>query len=77
MEPIRTIKDETVGLPKIIFVLMIVFAGWYLYRKFVQDATRLARASEVKRKEQATGAVGTLVRDPVTGEYRVKHPDEG
>jgi membrane protein implicated in regulation of membrane protease activity len=54
----------------------IVFAGWYLYRKFVSDAIKLAKASERKRKEQQTGAVGTLVQDPVTGEYRVRRPEE-
>jgi membrane protein implicated in regulation of membrane protease activity len=65
-----------VGLPKIIFFALIVFAGWYLYRKFINDATKLAKASETKRKEQQTGAVGTLVQDPVTGEYRVRRPEE-
>lgn len=63
------------GLPKIIFFALIVFAGWYLYRKFVNDATKLARASELKRKEQQNNAVGTLVQDPVTGEYRLRRED--
>jgi hypothetical protein len=51
---------------------LIIFAGWYLYRKFVNDATKLAKASELKREEQQNNAVGTLVQDPVTGEYRLK-----
>ena len=64
------------GFTKIIFVALIAFAGWYLYRRFIADAMKLARASESKRKEQKTGALGTLVQDPVTGEYRVRRPEE-
>ncbi len=64
------------GLPKIIFFALIIFAGWYLYRKFINDATKLAKASEAKRKEQTNNAVGTLVQDPATGEYRVRRPEE-
>ena len=41
-------------------------------RKFVNDAKKLARASELKRKEQRNNAVGTLVQDPVTGEYHLR-----
>lgn len=61
------------GFTKIIFVALIALAGWYVYRRFIADAMKLARASESKRKEQKTG---TLVQDPVTGEYRVRRPEE-
>lgn len=64
------------GLPKIIFFALIAFAGWYLYRKFVNDATKLAKASEAKRKEKQNNAVGTLVQDPATGEYRLRRDHE-
>ena len=64
------------GLTKLIFFGLVVFAGWYLYRKFIADATKLAKASEAKRKEQSTGAQGTLVQDPVTGEYRLRRKEE-
>lgn len=63
------------GLPKIIFFALVIFAGWYLYRKFVSDAIKLAKASEAKRKEQQNNAVGTLVQDPATGEYRLRRDD--
>lgn len=63
------------GLPKVIFFALILFAGWYLYRKFVNDATKLAKASEAKRKEQKNQAIGTLVQDPVTGEYRLRREE--
>lgn len=64
------------GLPKIIFFALVIFAGWYLYRKFINDAKKLAKTSEAKRKEQQNGAAGTLVLDPLTGEYRVRRPEE-
>ena len=64
------------GLTKLIFVGMIVLAGWLLYRKFVADAIKLARKSEALRKEERTGAQGTLVQDPVTGEYRLRREEE-
>lgn len=76
MEPLWTLRTTEVGLPKLIFFALILFAGWYLYRKFVNDATKLAKASEIKRKEQQTNAVGTLVQDPVTGEYRLRKDAE-
>ncbi|MDB5522744.1 MAG: uncharacterized protein JWM58_507 [Rhizobium sp.] len=64
------------GITKILFVALIALAGWYLYRKFIADAMKLAKASESKRKEQKNNALGTLVQDPVTGEYRVRRPEE-
>ena len=41
MEPVRTLRNLSVGLPKLIFFALIIFAGWYVYRRFVKDATRL------------------------------------
>ena len=64
------------GFTKVIFFAVVALAGWMLYRKFVTDAQRLVRKAEVKRKEQASGSLGTLVKDPATGEYRLKREDE-
>ncbi|MDO6962650.1 hypothetical protein [Rhizobium alvei] len=64
------------GLSKVIFVLVVAIIGWVVYKKFVADAIKLARRNEEKRKATANGASGTLVQDPVTGEYRVKRADE-
>lgn len=65
------------GFTKLIFVALVLVAGWFVYRKFLADAAKLVRKAEVKRKEQASGALGTLVKDPVTGEYRVRREEEG
>ena len=37
------------GLPKLIFFALIIFAGWYVYRKFVNDAMKRSKAAELKR----------------------------
>jgi membrane protein implicated in regulation of membrane protease activity len=68
--------DEKVGFTKLIFFALVVLAGWYFYRKFVTDAMKLAKASQAKRQEHKNGALGTLVQDPVTGEYRLRKEQE-
>lgn len=61
---------------QLIFFIVIVGGGWLLYRRFVQDAEKLTARSSERKKERDTGAAGTLVQDPETGEYRVKRDDE-
>ncbi|WP_377290596.1 hypothetical protein [Rhizobium sp. SG2393] len=59
-------------MPQLILILLIAGIAWLGYRKFIADAERLARQRERVRREQQTGTQGTLIKDPVTGEYRVK-----
>lgn len=63
-------------MPQIIFFIVAVGGIWLLYRRFVRDARRLAEKSRRAETERRTGAMGTLVKDPKTGEYRVKRDDE-
>ena len=63
-------------MAQLITILVLVFSAWWLYRRFVSDARRLAEKSRRAEKERQTGAVGTLVKDPVTGEYRLKREEE-
>ncbi|MBX4865502.1 MULTISPECIES: hypothetical protein [Rhizobium] len=63
-------------MAQLITILILVFSAWWLYRRFVSDARRLAEKSRRAEKERQTGAVGTLVKDPVTGEYRLKREEE-
>jgi membrane protein implicated in regulation of membrane protease activity len=65
-----------VGLSKIIFVAVIGLVGWMVYKKFVGDAMKLAKANAAKRREAETGAIGTLVKDPATGEYRLRKEED-
>ncbi|NLS02570.1 hypothetical protein HGP14_04185 [Rhizobium sp. P32RR-XVIII] len=63
-------------MAQLITIIILVGAAWWLYRRFVSDAKRLQEKSRRAEKERQTGAVGTLVKDPATGEYRVKRDDE-
>ncbi|MCA1403579.1 hypothetical protein I6F26_03040 [Ensifer sp. IC3342] len=63
-------------MPQLILLLIIGIIAWIGYRKFIADAEKLARQRERLRREKQTGANGTLVKDPKTGEYRLKRDDE-
>ncbi|WP_337266608.1 hypothetical protein [Oryzifoliimicrobium ureilyticus] len=63
-------------MPRLILLVFFISVCWWLYRRFNLDAQRLSERAQRERKERQTGAVGTLVKDPVTGEYRVKRDTE-
>ena len=63
-------------MAQIIFLLLVVGVAWWGYRKFVADAERLSRLRKRSEEERRTGATGTLVKDPATGEYRVRRDGE-
>ncbi|UNK37396.1 hypothetical protein MNR02_13050 [Shinella sp. H4-D48] len=63
-------------MAQIIFLLLVGGLAWFGYRKFVSDAERLSRVRRRTEEERRTGATGTLVKDPETGEYRVRRDDE-
>ncbi|MDO9415686.1 hypothetical protein [Pararhizobium sp.] len=63
-------------MPQVIFLLLIGAIAWFGYRKFITDAEKLTRNRKRRDQEQKTGAIGTLVKDPETGEYRLKKPEE-
>ena len=63
-------------MAQIIFLLLVVGVAWWGYRRFVADAERLSRLRKRSEEERRTGATGTLVKDPETGEYRVRRDDE-
>ncbi len=63
-------------MPQIILLLIIAVIAWIGYRKFIADAERLTRQRERLRRERESGADGTLVKDPKTGEYRLRRDDE-
>ncbi|WP_454287993.1 hypothetical protein [Rhizobium arsenicireducens] len=63
-------------MSRIIFFVVLIGGAYFLYRRFVSDAAKLQAKSKAAEKERETGAMGTLVKDEVTGEYRVKREDE-
>ncbi|CUX43335.1 hypothetical protein G3A56_07930 [Rhizobium oryzihabitans] len=63
-------------MAQLITILLLVVGSVILYRRFVRDAEKLSAKSKQREKERETGAIGTLIKDPETGEYRVKREDE-
>jgi membrane protein implicated in regulation of membrane protease activity len=63
-------------MAQLILLIIVLGGGWMLYKKFIRDAERLTARSRQQEKERETGAIGTLEKDPVTGEYRVKKGEE-
>ncbi len=63
-------------MPQLILILLVCGVAWFGYRKFVAEAERISRQSREREQEKRTGADGTLVQDPETGEYRVRREDE-
>jgi membrane protein implicated in regulation of membrane protease activity len=63
-------------MPQLLIMGVLVLGAWLLYRRFVAEATRLAEKSRRAKKEQQTGAIGTLVKDPETGEYHLKTDED-
>jgi membrane protein implicated in regulation of membrane protease activity len=63
-------------MAQLIFIVLVGSVCWLVYKRFIQAARRLQQKSHRQESERRTGAIGTLVKDPVTGEYRVKRDDE-
>ena len=63
-------------MAQLITFILLVVGAIILYRRFVRDAEKLSAKSKQREKERETGAIGTLIKDPETGEYRVKREDE-
>ncbi len=58
-------------MPQIIFFTAVGIAAYVGYRAFVKEAERVTAKLRRAEKQRANGAMGTLVKDPVTGEYRL------
>ncbi|MEQ1942111.1 hypothetical protein ABMA32_06765 [Mesorhizobium sp. VNQ89] len=58
-------------MPQIIFFALVGLAAYVGYRSFVREADRVTAKVRRAEKQASTGANGTLVKDPKTGEYRL------
>ena len=58
-------------MPQLIFFAVIGIAAYFGYRAFVREAERVTAKVRREERQARTGANGTLVQDPTTGEYRV------
>lgn len=58
-------------MPQLIFFALIGIVAYIGYRSFIREAERVTAKVRRAEKQAATGATGTLVKDPETGEYRL------
>ena len=57
-------------MPQLIFFAIVGVVAFYGYRSFVKEAGRVTAKIRRAEKQSKNGAMGTLVKDPETGEYR-------
>jgi membrane protein implicated in regulation of membrane protease activity len=58
-------------MPQIIFFATVGVLAYFGYRSFVREAQRVTAKIRRTEKQSANGTMGTLVKDPKTGEYRL------
>jgi membrane protein implicated in regulation of membrane protease activity len=58
-------------MPQLIFFALVGAAAYFGYKSFIREAERVTAKVRRNQKQAATGANGTLVKDPKTGEYRL------
>ncbi|PZN57368.1 MAG: hypothetical protein DIU65_03910 [Proteobacteria bacterium] len=58
-------------MPQLILFALVGAVAYVGYRSFIKEANRVTAKVRRAEKQQATGATGTLVKDPETGEYRL------
>jgi len=58
-------------MPQLLFFVVIGLIAYFGYRAFLREAERVTAKIRREEKQAATGANGTLVKDPKTGEYRL------
>jgi membrane protein implicated in regulation of membrane protease activity len=58
-------------MPQIVFFTAVGVAAYVGYRAFVKEAERVTAKLRRAEKQRANGTMGTLVKDPQTGEYRL------
>lgn len=58
-------------MPQLIFFALVGAVAYFGYRSFIREAARVTAKVRRNEKQAATGANGTLVKDPKTGEYKL------
>jgi membrane protein implicated in regulation of membrane protease activity len=59
-------------VPQILLFAAVGALAWFGYKSLVKSAERVHEKARTDAKERQTGAGGTLVKDPSTGEYRLR-----
>ena len=63
-------------MPQLLLLIAVGIVGWFGYKQFLKEAKRVSKSVRQAEKEAETGASGTLVKNPKTGEYRVEDEDD-
>ena len=63
-------------MPQLLFLVAIAVVGFLGYRAFLREAEKVSARVRRAERETQTKAVGTLVKDPKTGEYRPAREDD-
>lgn len=58
-------------MPQLILLAVVGVIAYVGYRSFIREAEKVSARLRRAENEAKTNATGTLVKDPVTGEYRV------
>lgn len=58
-------------MPQLLFFAAAGLVAWLGYKAFLREAERVHRRVRRAEDEARNQAVGTLVEDPETGEYRL------
>ena len=58
-------------MPQLVFFALVGVAAFYGYKSFVREANRVTAKIRRQESQSANGTIGTLVRDPKTGEFRL------
>ena len=59
-------------MPQLILLALVGAAAVYGYRSYKKESHRVSKRVREAEKEAKNHAHGTLVRDPETGEYRLR-----
>ncbi len=58
-------------MPQLLVIAALGVIGWFGYKAFVREAERVTARVRRAERERETGSMGTLVKDPETGEYHL------
>ncbi|MEM6464165.1 MAG: hypothetical protein AAF724_19845 [Pseudomonadota bacterium] len=61
---------------QIALLAAVLLVGWMGYKRFLKEAERVSKSVRRAEKEAETGASGTLIEDPKTGEYKLEDKDD-
>lgn len=58
-------------MPQLLLLAAVGVIAWVGFRAFTREAERVTAKVRRTERERETGTMGTLVKDPESGEYRL------